>query len=91
MIVVPVTLVSAIDGRTEVLSTLLIDNVGGTKSKGDYRVRMFGKQQDSRIPNFSKVKPIREARVEGHARLAEPVGNLVGKAMQALNYTPASN
>lgn len=91
MIVVPVTLVSAIDGRTEVLSTLLIDNIGGTKSRGDYRVRMFGKQPDRRVPDFSKVKPTREARVEGHPRLAEPVGNLVGKALTALNYTPGSD
>lgn len=86
MIVIPVTLVSAITGRTEVLSTLLIDNIGGTKARGDYRVRMYGKQRDRQVPDFHSTKPIREAKVLNHARLAEPVGNLVAKALAALAY-----
>lgn len=84
---VPITLVSAIDGHTEVLSTLLIDNIGGTKARGDYRVRMFGKQPDRRVPDFARTKPIREGKVLNHARLAEPVGNLVAKALTELGYS----
>ena len=84
MIVVPITLVSAIDGRTEVLATIVIDNIGGTFDVADYRVRAFRKTRDRDV-NFSG-KPIREAVVRGHRRTAEPVGNLVSKALQAMGY-----
>lgn len=89
MIIIPIMLQSAIDGRVEVLNTMVIDNIGGTKSVGDYRVRMFRKQADRRVPDIDTLattKPIREGKVIGHRRLAEPVGNLVAKALAALEY-----
>ena len=85
MIVIPITLVSAIDGRVEVLSTLLIDNIGGTKTRGNYRVRMFVKRKDGKVADF-KSKPTREATVMEHARRGKLVNNLVAKALTALDY-----
>ncbi|MEZ5709692.1 MAG: hypothetical protein R3E02_09935 [Blastomonas sp.] len=89
MIIVPIMLNSAIDGRVEILGTLVVDNIGGTHDRGDYRVRMYRKETDGRFPETAKLlrgKPIREGRVLGHRRLAEPVGNLIAKAMKELGY-----
>lgn len=90
MIVVRVELHSAIDGRTEDLGTLVIDNVGGTRTRGDYRCRMYRKGDAERVGGARRLiplaKPIREGRVEGHARLAEPVHGLVAKALKEMGY-----
>lgn len=90
MIVCEVKLHSAIDGRTEDLGTLVIDNIGGTRSRGDYRCRMYKKGDAERVGGvralLDKAKPTREGRVFNHARLAEPVHNLVAKALKDLGY-----
>lgn len=90
VIVCEVKLHSAIDGRTEDLGTMVIDNVGGTRTRGDYRCRMFKKGDAERVGGvrrlIHKAKPAREASVLGHARLAEPVHNLVAKALKEMGY-----
>lgn len=90
MIVAEIKLHSAVDGRTEDLGTLIVDNVGGTRTKGDYRCRMFRKGDAERVGGvrhlIGKAKPTREGRVDGHARLAEPVHNLIAKALTACGY-----
>lgn len=90
MIVVDITLHSAIDGRTENLGTMIIDNIGGTRTKGNYNCRMFKKGDVDRVGGarslISKAKPIRSAQVLDHPRLAEPVHTLVAKALKAMNY-----
>lgn len=83
MIVVRVELHSAITGQVEELSRVVIDNIGGTKSRGDYRVRAYRKGS-ALFPLTKNV--IREGAVNGHARLAEPVINLVAKALSAMGY-----
>ncbi len=89
MIIVPIILQSAIDGRTEILGTLVVDNIGGTSKVADYRCRMYRKQPDGRFPDLRELlatKPIREGTVTGHHRKAEPVGNLIAKALTATGY-----
>lgn len=90
MIVVDIDLRSAVTGQRSTLNTLIVDNIGGTGSKGNYRCRMYRKGERARYHNdwemAGHAKPIREARVEGHSRLAEPVGNLIAKALTALGY-----
>jgi hypothetical protein len=90
MIVIDIALHSAIDGRTENLGTMIIDNLGtGTRTHGNYRARMFRKGAISKYgPRglIGNAKPTRDALVMGHARLAEPVQNLVAKALTALGY-----
>ena len=86
MIVVPITLVSAIDGRVEVLATITIDNIGGTATCADYRVRAYAKRRDRRVADFANDRPIREATVRDHRRQAEPVSNLLAKALAAAGY-----
>lgn len=77
MIVVKVELHSAVTGKVSELSKVIIDNIGGTHTRGDYRCRSI-------MRNGKKV--IRESEVLNHARLAEPVLNLVAKALKAMNY-----
>lgn len=90
MIVCEVKLHSAIDGRTEDLGTLVIDNIGGTRTRGDYRCRMYRKGDAERVGGVRRLiplaKPSREGRVLGHARLAEPVHSLVAKALKEMGY-----
>lgn len=91
MITCPVYLDSAITGRRSDLGTLVIDNIGGDRTTGDYRVRMYRKGALDKCGGhggqlISTCKPIREGRVLGHKRLAEPVSNLVAKALKELGY-----
>lgn len=86
MIVVKVELHSAIDGRVETLGTAIIDNVGGSTTRGNYRVRAWPKGSlDPRRLLMSR-KPHREGAVNDHRRLAEPVWSLVRKALEAMRY-----
>lgn len=81
MIVVPILLYAAVKGGVHNLGTLVIDNIGGTRSRGDYRVRVYAKDAD-----IATAKPFREGRVLAHRRLAEPVGNLIAKALKETGY-----
>ncbi|WP_066546807.1 hypothetical protein [Sphingomonas sp. CCH15-F11] len=88
MIVVPIQLYSAVTGEVENLGTIVIDNIGGTRARGDYRVRAYAKgaAEAGFLHMVSRARPIREGRVFGHRRQAEPVGNLIAKAMKELGY-----
>lgn len=88
MIVVPIMLWSAVSGNVETLGTIVIDNIGGTHQRGDYRVRAYAKGADAIgiVKMVASKKPIREGKVIGHRRIAEPVGNLIAKAMKEMGY-----
>lgn len=88
MIVVPIQLWSAVTGNIETLGTLVVDNIGGTAKIGDYRVRMYKKGADKIgvVRMVATVPPFREGKVLRHRRLAEPVGNLIAKAMREVGY-----
>ena len=88
MITVPILLDSAISGRRSTLGLLVIDNIGGSAARGDYRVRMYAKGSDhTTAAHVVRTRtPIREAQVLGHRRKAEPVGNLIAKSLEALGY-----
>ena len=84
MIVVSIDLHSAVSGEKSNLGTVIIDNIGGSKSRGNYRVRAYRKGHDPYKDPRKGV--IRDGRVYDHARLREPVGNLVAKALKELGY-----
>lgn len=92
MIVITIDLVSAVTvDNDQNLGVLVIDNIGGTHKKGNYRCRMYRKGAlkkaggDSRIMVRNAIHT-RSATVEGHNRISEPVQNLVAKALTALGY-----
>lgn len=98
MIVIEIKLISAINhSRDSDLGTLVIDNItravkwaayGGKKC--DYRGRMYRKgalaKYGSAAEMVKATKYTRECVVENHQRLAEPVQNLVAKALTAMGY-----
>jgi hypothetical protein len=94
MIVVRVELASGISrGRDRELGTVIIDNVGCSADGkvGDYRVRAYPKgaiDKHAGDPRclVAMAKPHREGTVNGHRRLAEPVNNLVAKALASMGY-----
>lgn len=92
MIVIRVELWSAITGEKTELARMVIDNVGGTAYRGDYRCRSLrGRDEDAldrsmRTINTTQAGVQREGRVEGHARLREHVWNLVAKALASMGY-----
>lgn len=89
MIVVKVELWSAIDGRRTELARMVIDNIGGTRTLGNYRTRtLIGRSKAAldRALYGIPMKVKREGRVMAHARLKEHVWNLVGKALANMGY-----
>lgn len=92
MIVVRVELWSAITGQKSELARMVIDNVGGTQQKGDYRTRtMRGRSADAlqgAMVNALRGRGgvQREGKVLGHPRLREHVWNLVAKALSGMGY-----
>ena len=86
MIVVPIELWSAISKEKTTLGTLVIDNISGGGPKRDYRVRMYKKSKKTLVEQHRTEKPIREAKVLQHRAEAEPVQNLVAKALKQLGY-----
>ncbi|WP_337846890.1 hypothetical protein [Sphingomonas sp.] len=84
MIVVRVELHSAIDGQVTEIARMAIDNIGGTATRGDYRIRTLRGRSTASLARF-KVQ--REGRVHGHARLALHVWCLVAKALAAVGYS----
>lgn len=85
MLVIKVELHSAITGKISLLNTILIDNIGGTKSRGNYRVRSFRKGVDV-VATRARTGLLREGQVLDHPRLSQPVGNLLVKALKQLGY-----
>jgi hypothetical protein len=87
MIVVKVELWSAINGRKTELARMTIDNIGGTASRGDYRIRTLrGRSAEALDRALLSNTVQREGRVAGHARLALHVWHLVAKGLLAAGY-----
>lgn len=89
MLTVPILLDSAITGQRKSLGLLVIDNIGGDDERGDYRVRMYPEGSDYKSTGhvMRNQAPIREGKITGHARLTEPVGSLVAKALKEMGYS----
>lgn len=83
MIVVRVELWSAVTGEKSELARAVIDNIGGSHTIRDYRVRTLRGRSTRDLDRFAVQ---REGRVIGHASLREHVWNLVAKALAAMNY-----
>jgi hypothetical protein len=86
MIVVKVELVSAINGETTLLNSVVLDNIGGTNARGHYRVRSFRKGVDPVEAVYRANRSVREGKVREHPRLAESVLCLVRKGLEAMGY-----
>lgn len=71
--------------KTTILGTLVIDNIGGTYTKRNYRARMFKKGMTMADINAGHGQ-IREGQVLGHRAIAEPVQNLVLKSLLSMGY-----
>ena len=84
MIVIRVELHSAITGKVKEIGRVVIDNIGGTRTRGNYRCRAY--RAGSRLTAGLEKNVIRRGAVADHARLAEPVWNLVAKALEAMGY-----
>lgn len=87
MIIVRVELHSAITGEKQELARMMIDNIGGTVTTGNYRARTYrGRDQASLDAAMATNKVTREGRVLGHRRLALHVWHLVAKALSGMGY-----
>lgn len=93
MIVVEIKLTSAISAdRDRELGTMVLDNITthNNSKKGDYRARMYRKGDLKKYGGsfglVAHAKYTREAKVLDHNRIAEPVQNLVAKALTAMGY-----
>ncbi len=85
MIVVQAKLISAIDGREEILGTLIIANDGtGTRSSCSYDVWQGPRNQ----PDLRKIyaKPTRTTRVENYPRLRLSPWCLIARALAGLGH-----
>lgn len=84
MIVVTVELISAIDGRREVLGTMIIANDGKQEDPrlGDYDVKVGNKRD---VGNLRAVyhQPQRTGRLERYPRLAYNIWRLVSRALRS--------
>lgn len=91
MIVVRVELWSAVTGRRTELARLTIDNVGGTRTLGDYRVRTLRGRSEAALDQALLHQRVqREGRVLRHPRLREHVWHLVAKALVSVGYLSSS-
>ena len=89
MIIVKVELWSAISGHRTELARMVIDNIGGSEARGDYRARTLRGRSEEALDRALMTSPPlaqREGRVLGHARLKEHVWNLVSKALNSMGY-----
>lgn len=93
MIIVRVELWSAVNGEKTELARMIIDNIGGTAQRGDYRCRTLrGRSAEALNAAMTRLNKgqggaiTREGKVVGHARLAEHVWNLVAKALSGMGY-----
>ena len=83
MIVVRVELHSAITGHCTELARMLISNVGGTATKGDYKIETL-RGRDKKALDLRNVMHTGE--VKNHSRLALHVWHLVAKALKSVKY-----
>lgn len=85
MIVVQVTLLSAVTGKAQELARMEIANDGDHPNhrRGNYSVRTLKGRSTG---DLNRRTTQREAKVKDHARLALHVWNLVAKALKAMRY-----
>lgn len=82
MLVVKIELHSAITGEISEIGTMLIDNVGGSHERGDYRVKVGKKDHAGNIVKVWK-KPARTGFVKDYPRLSYNVWRLVSRALRS--------
>lgn len=63
-----------IKSRKKELGRMLIDNQGGTDTRGDYRVRVLRKGSDTKV--------LREGKVTNYPRLSYNIWRLVCRALK---------
>jgi hypothetical protein len=83
MIVVQVTLLSAVDGSARELARMHICNEGGDANLGDYGVEVL---RGRSTEDFARRIVQRRGEVLRHPRLREHVWNLVAKALSGMGY-----
>lgn len=90
MIIVRVELWSAVNGQKTELARMVIDNIGGTVQRGDYRARTLrgrsSETLDRALLQADGAGITRKGYVNGHHRLREHVWNLVAKALSGMGY-----
>lgn len=85
MIVVQAKLISAVDGREEILGTLIIANDGtGTRTLSSYDV--WQGRRNQRDLREIHDKPTRRARVENYPRQRLSPWRLVARALAGLGH-----
>ena len=92
MIVVRVELWSAVNGEKTELARMVVDNIGGTSTRGNYRCRTLKGRSKAALDGAlcAAIRggkgTQRESQVIGHPRLREHVWNLVAKCLAAMDY-----
>jgi hypothetical protein len=90
MIVIRVELWSAITGQKTELARMVIDNIGGTSTLGNYRVRTLrgrcAAALDRSMAKIATTGTQREGRVISYPRERVHVWNLVAKALTTIGY-----
>ena len=91
MIIIRVELWSARNGEKTELARMVIDNIGGTDQRRDYRVRTLrGRSVEALNRSLRSMAAgsgvQREGKVLGHASPREHVWNLVAKALASMGY-----
>jgi hypothetical protein len=80
MLVVRVELHSAITGKITEIASMIIDNIGGTRERGDYRVRVGNKRDAGNISAVAS-RPQRMGQVRNYPRLSYNVWRLIARAL----------
>ena len=86
MLVVKIELHSAITGKITTIGRMVIDNIGGTRTRGDYRVRLLRANAKEWLGMYSirHAKVTREGRVLNYPRLSYSVWRLVFRSLKAI-------
>lgn len=82
VLVIKVELHSAVTRKVTLLGSMIIDNVGGTKESGNYRVRVGHKKNCDDLKAVA-VNPLREGSVKNFPRLSYNVWRLVYRALKS--------
>ena len=83
MIIVSVSLLSAVTGEHTELGRVYISNEGGTRTQGSYMVEVLRGRSSE---DFAKRTVLKVGHVEKHPRLSQHVWNLVAKALHQVGY-----
>jgi hypothetical protein len=90
VIIIRVELWSAVSGERTELARMVVDNIGGTVQRRDYRCRTLRGRSEEALTKAMLSLPKgghqRTGFVRGHASLREHVWNLVAKALGSMGY-----